>query len=121
MIIRSIVNFALKRTFRGLWDTLPTVEHMRSTYTRADRVAAFGRKRVPVSVDVVGGVGVEWVGPRENARQGTVLYLHGGAFAMRGVLTDRRFSARLARRTGISTVQRQTIPTRHRFSVTGQD
>jgi monoterpene epsilon-lactone hydrolase len=100
MIIRNIVNFALKRTIRRLWDGLPTVENMRRTYTDADRLASFGRKRVTVDVDVVGGVGVEWIGPRENAHKGVILYLHGGGFAVRGALTDRRFGAFLSRRSG---------------------
>lgn len=104
MIIRNLVNFALKRTLRRLWDDLPTVESMRDTYMRADRMASIGRKRVSVVADVVGGVGVEWIGPREKANQGTMLYLHGGAFAMRGKLTERRFGARLSRRMGLPVV-----------------
>lgn len=100
MIIRNLVNFALRHTIRRLWDELPTVEKMRKTYTRADRFASFGRKRVSVSLEVVGGVGVEWIGPREKANEGVILSLHGGAFAMRGPMTDRRFGARLSRGSG---------------------
>ncbi len=100
MIMRNIVNFTLKRTLRRVWDGMPTVEHMRKTYSDADRFAGYARKRVIVHADTVGGVGVEWIGPRDNARDGVILYLHGGAFAMRGPLTDRIFGARLSRESG---------------------
>jgi monoterpene epsilon-lactone hydrolase len=100
MIIRNLVNFTLKRSIRRLWDGIPTVEDMRRTYTVADRLASFGRKRVTVEVGVVGGVHVEWIGPQEKAHLCTILYLHGGGFAVRGVLTDRRFGARLSRGSG---------------------
>jgi monoterpene epsilon-lactone hydrolase len=98
--MRNLVNFVLKRSVRRLWDGLPTVESMRKTYTDADRLAAFGRKRVAVELDAIGGVPVEWIGPREKADQGVILHLHAGAFAMRGVLTERRFGACLSRKSG---------------------
>lgn len=100
MIIRNIINFTLKRTIKRLWDVSPTLENMRKTYTAADRFASLGRKRVPVEKDVIGGVGVEWIGPRELAHDGVILYLHGGGFAVRGTLTDRRFCDSLSRRSG---------------------
>lgn len=50
MTIRILVNFALKRTIRPLWHGMPLVENMRKTYTGADRMASFGRRRVAVSV-----------------------------------------------------------------------
>ncbi len=100
MIIRNLVNFALKHSIRRLWNGMPTVEKMRRTYTNADRFASFGRKRVVVETAVVGGLAVEWIGPREKANEGMILHLHGGAFAMRGVLTERRFGARLSRKSG---------------------
>lgn len=100
MILRNLVNFTLKRTIRRLWDHEPTVDAMRKTYMDADRLASVGRKRVNVSMDVVGGVAVEWIGPREKASEGMIVYLHGGGFAVRGTLTDRRIGARLSRRTG---------------------
>ena len=59
MIIRNLVNFALKRTIRRLWGAQPTVEKMRKTYMHADRLASFGRRRVTVSIDMVGGVAVD--------------------------------------------------------------
>lgn len=97
MIIRTIVNFTLKRTIRRLWDTPPTVEHMRKTYTAADNLASFGRKPVAVETDDIGGTTVEWIGPREKADEGVILYLHGGGFAVRGTLTDWRFCRSLSR------------------------
>ncbi len=100
MILRNFINFALKRTLRRLWNGMPTVEQMRKTYADADRFAGYARKRVTVHPETVGGVGVEWIGPRDNARDGVILYLHGGAFAMRGPLTDRIFGARLSRESG---------------------
>jgi acetyl esterase/lipase len=100
MRYKTLLNFALKRTLRRLWHDTPTVEHMRKTYLDADRLGAIGRKRVAVEEEVVGGVRVEWVGARERARDGTILHLHGGAFALRATLTERRFCADVARRSG---------------------
>ncbi|MFP5390626.1 MAG: alpha/beta hydrolase [Gammaproteobacteria bacterium] len=100
MPFRLLVNAALKRTIRHLWDDLPTVETMRKTYTDADRLGAIGRKRVSVVFDEVGGVPVEWIGPRHLASEGMVVHLHGGGFAVRPTLTDRRFGAWLARKLG---------------------
>lgn len=100
MIVRKLLNFAFKRTIRRLWDTQPTVENMRRTYMRADRLGTFATRRVSVETELVGGVEVEWIGARATAKEGVIVHLHGGGFAMRGKLTDRRFGAQLARRSG---------------------
>ncbi|RFP17102.1 alpha/beta hydrolase [Duganella sp. BJB488] len=100
MLIRTLVNAALKRTIRHLWDDLPTVGAMRKTYMDADRLGAIGRKRMAVTLDDVGGVRVEWIGPQHLAREGMVVHLHGGGFAMRPTLTDRRFGGWLAGKLG---------------------
>ncbi len=100
MIIRNIVNFTFKRTIRRMWDIPPTVERMRKSFTAADRLGSLCRKRVTFERHVSGGVRVEWIGPKEQAHDGVILYLHGGGFAVRGALTDRRFAASLSRRSG---------------------
>ncbi len=100
MIIKSLVNFTLRRTIRRLWDIPPTVERMRKTFTAADRLASLFRKRVTFARHMSGGVNVEWIGPKEKTQDGVILYLHGGGFAVRGALTDRRFAASLCRTSG---------------------
>jgi len=51
----------------------------------------------------VGGVGGEWVRPREApTRSGTLLYLHGGAFCVGSPATHRSLTARLARASGMA-------------------
>lgn len=86
---------------KPLWHSLPSVARVRRKFTRADRLSTLGRRVAPVKVEDVDGIRVEWTGPAANAAQGVILYLHGGAFALRGTHTDRRFCSDLSRRTGL--------------------
>jgi acetyl esterase/lipase len=100
MLIRTIVNAGLRRALKPLWNDIPSVARMRAAYRRIDRLGALGRRPVPFQVADVGGIGVEWIGRRDAARDGVILYLHGGGFAVRAAAADRRYCAGLARRTG---------------------
>ena len=104
MLIRTIVNAGLRRVLKPLWNDIPSVGRMRAAYLRIDRLGAFGRRPVRVHVAHVGGVGIEWIGRHDAARDGVILYLHGGGFAVRPAVTDRRYCAGLARRTGCPVV-----------------
>lgn len=55
---------------------------------------------VRVREAVVGGVAGEWVTPAEGTDGATVLYLHGGGYALGSPASHRHFTAHLARRTG---------------------
>lgn len=100
MLIRTIVNAGLRHALKPLWNDIPSVERMRAAYRRIDRLGTLGRRPVRVDVADVGGVAVEWIGRRESACEGVILYLHGGGFAVRAAAADRRYCAGLARRTG---------------------
>jgi len=100
MLIRMLVNAALRCGLKPLWSDIPSVAHMRATYLRIDRLGTLGRRPVRVHVEDVGGVSVEWIGRPDAARDGVILYLHGGGFAVRAAAADRRYCAGLARRTG---------------------
>lgn len=100
MLIRTLVNAGLRRGLKPLWNDIPSVAHMRATYLRIDRLGTLGRRPVRVHVADVGGVSVEWIGRPDAARDGVILYLHGGGFAVRAAAADRRYCAGLARRTG---------------------
>jgi len=52
----------------------------------------------------VDGVRIEWIGRTPDVTQGVIMYVHGGAFSLRGTHTDRRFCADMARRTGLPVV-----------------
>ena len=105
MLIRTIVNEGLRRTLKPLWNDIPSVARMRAAYHRIDRLGTLGRRPVRVDVADVGGVAVEWIGRPAAAREGVILYLHGGGFAVRAAAADRRYCAGLARRTGCPVVQ----------------
>lgn len=100
MLIRTLVNAGLRRALKPLWNDIPSVARMRAAYLRIDRLGALGRRPVPVHVADAGGVAVEWIGQPAAARDGVILYLHGGGFAVRAAAADRRYCAGLARRTG---------------------
>jgi acetyl esterase/lipase len=104
MMLRKIVNLSLKHTLRRLWDDVPAVSVARKTYGNADRLGSIGRRRVRVELATIGDIGVEWVGPRAKAADGVVLHLHGGGFAVRATLTERRFAAGLSLRSGLPVV-----------------
>ena len=104
MLIRTLVNAGLRRTLKPLWNDIPSVPRMRAAYQRIDRLGTLGRPSVRVHVADVGGVAVEWIGQPDAARDGVILYLHGGGFAVRPAAADRRYCAGLARRTGCPVV-----------------
>ena len=104
MLIRTLVNAGLRRSLKPLWNDIPSVARMRAAYQRIDRLGTLGRRPVRVHVAGVGGVGVEWIGQPDAARDGVVLYLHGGGFAVRPPAADRRYCAGISRRTGCPVV-----------------
>jgi acetyl esterase/lipase len=100
MIARAVVNLVMRRWLKPLWHDVPSVERVRKTYLFADRLGTLGRKRTEVQLSEAGGVAVEWIGSREAARHGVIVYLHGGGFAVRAAHADRRFCATLSRLSG---------------------
>ena len=96
-----LVDMFLRLTMKGLWRGSPSVANVRRRFAWADLLGAVGGRHCSIRVDVIDGVPVEWIGDQADAARGVILYLHGGAFVLRGARTDRKFCADLARRAGL--------------------
>jgi monoterpene epsilon-lactone hydrolase len=97
VIARALVNFLLRRRYKPLWQKPVSVEKIRAFHAHADRLSVFGRRPTAYQPATVGGVAVEWIGPQDAARDGVLVYLHGGGFAVHAMLGERRFCDKLAR------------------------
>ncbi|WP_211468459.1 alpha/beta hydrolase fold domain-containing protein, partial [Collimonas silvisoli] len=83
---------------------MPSIEKVRYTYGFADRLGAIGKRKVTVKKQNINGVHIEWIGDFDDAKNGVIIYLHGGAFAVRAPLADRRYCAKLSRGTSMPVV-----------------
>lgn len=116
MIVRALVNFMLRRRYKPLWQNLSSVEALRAFHAHADRLGEFGRRPTPYRPAALGGVPVEWIGPEHAARDGVLLYLHGGGFAVHAELGERRFCNKLARASSLPVVHvRYRLAPEHPF------
>jgi acetyl esterase/lipase len=100
MLALALTNFLQRRWFGPIWRTVPTVEAMRRSLMRADRIGAFGRRTVLFQAAELNGAAVEWIGDPATAVSGVIVCLHGGGFVVRGAYADRRYCHALHRRTG---------------------
>jgi monoterpene epsilon-lactone hydrolase len=96
-----LVDMFLRLTMKGLWRGSPSVTNVRRRFAWADFLGAVGGRHCSIRRAVIDGVPVEWIGDQAAAASGVILYLHGGAFVLRGARTDRKFCADLARRAGL--------------------
>jgi len=104
MLKRFLTNALFRLWLKPLWNDIPSIEKVRRTFGIADRVAAFGKRDIPVKKQNIDGVPVEWVGDTDDAKNGVIVYLHGGGFAARAPLADRRFCKTLSCRTGMPVI-----------------
>lgn len=102
MIRRFLVNLFLRCAIKSLWHTSPDVARVRRRFDLADRLGTLGRRVPPLRREEVNGIRIEWTGDSSAATQGVIVYLHGGAFALRAPRSDLRFCADLARRSGLA-------------------
>lgn len=101
---RRLTNALFRLWLKPLWKHTPSVERLRRAYAVVDKLAAIGKRSVLITTQNTGGADVEWVGDVDNARNGVVVYLHGGGFAVRAPLADRRFCDALSAQTGMPVV-----------------
>jgi monoterpene epsilon-lactone hydrolase len=101
---RFLTNLLFRLWLKPLWRDIPSAEKVRRTFGIADRIAAIGKENVPVTKRDMGGVNIEWIGHIDDAKNGVIVYLHGGGFAVRAPLADRRFCKTLSCRTGMPVI-----------------
>lgn len=104
MFMRTFINIAFALWFKPLWRDVPTVSKVRRKYLLADRLASLGREPENVQYQDIGGFCVEWIGSKESAPRGIIIYLHGGGFAVRAKYTDRRFCREISNHSGLPVV-----------------
>jgi len=95
-----LLNRLLRTTTKGMWRPgLDIVEVRRHT---AKMEARFARRAPTIATETVdaGGVPAIWFGPPERAANGTLLYLHGGAWCLHLPRIYARFAASLSELTG---------------------
>ncbi|MEJ8859728.1 alpha/beta hydrolase [Variovorax robiniae] len=101
MLIRLLVNIALRLTLKRLWSKGPTVEALRVKAAAVDAwlrrwFGSFGVEPIRTH-----GGAAEWVGDASAAKRGVLLYVHGGAFCIHLPNAYRRLASRLAHKTGM--------------------
>ena len=118
-----IVNALLRRFVKRLWQPGITIEQIRAHTAGTDR--RLSRRKVECQVEPVtmGGVPAAWHGPPELAtRNGTLLYLHGGAWCVHLPALYSTFAARLSNATGLRVllVDYRLAP-EHRYPASSDD
>jgi len=101
---RFLTNALFRIWLKPLWRNMPSIEKVRYTYGLADRLGAIGKKAVSVKKQDINDVRIEWIGDVDDAKNGVIIYLHGGAFAVRVPLADRRYCEKLSRSTSMPVV-----------------
>jgi acetyl esterase/lipase len=97
-----LLNQALRRLVKPMWQGAPTIELLRSRAALLDRTfGSRGANRPAGSEPLSDQVGALWLGPRERASEGAILYLHGGGFCVHLPGLYREFCFDLAQRTGV--------------------
>lgn len=97
-----LVNRLLRLTVKRRWQPGLKIGEVRAHAAKMDRKLARRRARCPVEPVTIGGVAAHWFGEAElAARNGTLLYLHGGAWCVHLPGLYAAFAATLCRRTGM--------------------
>jgi len=96
-----LTNLMLRATSKRLWRPGLDITFLRRHTAKVD--ARMGRRALSVQVEEVtlAGVPAQWIGAKEAAQNGTMLYLHGGAWCVHLPNVYRKFAARLSLATGM--------------------
>ncbi len=101
-MLRILLNLLLRWLVKPIWRRKPTIESLRKRTAMMD--GWFGRAgmRAPAIEEPLSDeTSALWMGPRERAASGVILYLHGGAFCLHLPGLYRDFCNDLSRRTGL--------------------
>jgi acetyl esterase/lipase len=99
---KSLLNFLLRRLVKPMWRRTPSIELLRKRAAMIDRRLGAAGARRPAQLERLSDQATGlWLGPRERAAQGAILYLHGGAFCVHLPSLYREFCFDLAQRTGV--------------------
>jgi cation diffusion facilitator CzcD-associated flavoprotein CzcO/acetyl esterase/lipase len=97
-LLRGVLKLALKPAFSPRW-SIPAQRRWLAGMSHL----GLPPRGVTVEPATVGGVPAEWVRPSDGTpRQGTVLYLHGGAYCVGNPRSHRPITGALARATGMA-------------------
>jgi acetyl esterase/lipase len=97
-----LVNALLRRMVKPLWRPGLTIEQIRHHTARTEARLARRGIAAPTEAVTVGGVPATWFGgPELAARNGTLLYLHGGAWCVHLPSLYAAFAAQLSAATGL--------------------
>ena len=97
-----LINALLRLTVKRKWRPDLRIDEVRANAAKMDGKLARRRSDCPVEAVTVGGVPAHWFGDAELAtREGTLLYLHGGAWCMHLPALYAAFAAPLSRQTGL--------------------
>ncbi|MCE3283840.1 MAG: Esterase [Steroidobacteraceae bacterium] len=112
-----LTNALLRLTVRRMWRPGLPIEDVRTHAARSDARLAGRPPRCPVELTEVAGLRAQWFGAPELAvRNGTLLYLHGGAWCMHLPRTYTAFSAALSNATGLRVLMVEyRLAPEHRF------
>lgn len=97
-----MINALLRHTVKPMWRPGLSIETVRAHAARAD--SRFGRRPPSCETEIVtiAGLPAQWFGaPALAERNGTLLYLHGGAWCLHLPAIYARFAAALSRATGM--------------------
>lgn len=97
-----VINALLRRFVKRLWRPGLTIDEIRAHTAKSDRRLARRKVDGPVEAVTVAGVPAAWHGaPELGARNGTLLYLHGGAWCVHVPALYANFATRLSVATGL--------------------
>lgn len=97
-----LINALLRLRVKRKWRPDLRIDEVRANAAKMDAKLARRSADYPIEAVIVGGVPAHWFGEAElAARNGTLLYLHGGAWCLHLPALYAAFAARLSRRTGL--------------------
>src|SRR5215218_9946216 len=91
-----LTNLMLRATSKRLWRPGLDIDDLRRHTSKVD--ARMGRRaaNVPVEEVTLEAVPAQWIGTKEAAQNGTLLYLHGGAWCLHLPNVYRKFAGTLS-------------------------
>ncbi|HEX9208403.1 MAG TPA: alpha/beta hydrolase [Steroidobacteraceae bacterium] len=118
-----LINALLRRTVKTRWQPGLRIEDVRAHAAKMDARLARRAPAYPVEEVSLGGVPAKWFGEPELAtRNGTLLYLHGGAWCIHLPGLYAAFAATLSRRTGLRVLLPDyRLAPEHPFPAAGDD